>query len=65
MKRTSHNDHYDSVLTGLLLFAYPLYLLLLTLLILLFTKSWITFLLLLLLPFTAWSYVQLKPQLDK
>ena len=23
LKRTSHNDHYDSVLTGLLLFAYP------------------------------------------
>lgn len=65
LKKTSHNDHYDSVLTGLLLFAYPLYLLLLTLLIFLFTKSWLAFLLLLLLPFTAWSYVQLKPQLDK
>jgi 1-acyl-sn-glycerol-3-phosphate acyltransferase len=65
LKKTRHNDHYDSVLTGLLLFAYPLYLLLLTLLIFLFTKSWLAFLLLLVLPFSAWSFVQLKPQLDK
>ena len=63
--RTSRNDHYDSVLTGLLLFAYPLYLLVLTLLAYFFTKSLLSFLLFLFLPFTAWSYVQLKPQLDK
>jgi 1-acyl-sn-glycerol-3-phosphate acyltransferase len=64
-KRTSDNDHYDSVLTGILLFAYPLYLLLLTLAVFFTTASWLAFLLLILLPFTAWSYVQLKPQLYK
>ena len=64
-KRTSHNDHYDAVLTSILLFAYPLYLILLSLLVFFLIQSWLAFLLLLLLPFTAWSYVQLKPQLDK
>lgn len=65
LKRTSHNDHYDSVLTGLLLFAYPVYLFLMTLLVFFLTKSWLALLLFFLLPFTAWSYIQLKPQLDK
>lgn len=65
LKRTDHNDHYDSVLTGILLFTYPFYLLLLTIVILYITGSRMSFLLLLLIPFTAWSYVQLKPQLDK
>ena len=64
-KKTWSYDHFDSVMTGILLFAYPVYLLLVTLLALLITKSWLAFLLLLILPFTAWSYVQLKPQLDK
>lgn len=65
LKRTNHNDHYDSVLTGILLFAYPIYLLLLATGLFIFTHSWWAFLLLLLLPLTAWSYVQLKPQLDR
>ena len=64
-KRTNHNDHYDSVLTGILLFSYPLYILLLTLLLFYFIQSWYVLLLFLILPFTAWSYTQLKPQLDK
>jgi 1-acyl-sn-glycerol-3-phosphate acyltransferase len=64
LKRTNHNDHYDSVLTGILLFAYPAYLLLLTLILFFVINSWYVLLLLILLPFTAWSYVQLKSQLD-
>jgi hypothetical protein len=64
-KKTNHNDHYDSVLTGIFLFAYPAYLLLLTMILFFIIHSWYVFLLLILLPFTAWSYIQLKPQLDK
>ncbi|MGQ0739001.1 MAG: 1-acyl-sn-glycerol-3-phosphate acyltransferase [Bacteroidota bacterium] len=64
-KRTHDNDHFDSVMTGILLFAYPLYLLLLAGTALIITKCWWTFLLLIALPFTAWSFVQLKPQIDK
>jgi 1-acyl-sn-glycerol-3-phosphate acyltransferase len=64
LKRTDHNDHYDAVMTCILLFAYPIYLLLLVIVLFYFTNSWWALLLLPLLPFTAWSYVQLKPQLD-
>ena len=64
-KRTNHNDHYDSVIIAILLFAYPLYLLLITGLAFYFTGSWYVFLLWLLFPFTAWACTQLKPQLDK
>lgn len=64
-KRTAHNDHYDSVMTGILLFTYPLYLLLLVFVLWIVTKCWWVIFLLLVLPFTAWSYTQLKPQLDK
>jgi 1-acyl-sn-glycerol-3-phosphate acyltransferase len=63
-KRTNHNDHYDSILTGILLVTYPFYLLIITATLwIIFGYWWIVFLLLL-LPFTAWAYIQLKPQLD-
>lgn len=65
LTRTFNNDHYDSIMTAILLFAYPVYVLLLTIVLFLLTKSWYAFLLLLALPFTAWSCVQLKPQIDK
>lgn len=64
-QRTKDNDHYDSVLTALLLFIYPVYLLLMVMTAYLITKSWLVLLLLIVIPFTAWCYVQLKPQLDK
>ncbi len=64
-KRTYKNDHYDSVMMGILFLAYPFYLLLLITILWVFIKSWWVFVLVLLIPFTAWSYVQLKPQLDK
>ncbi|HSU28349.1 MAG TPA: 1-acyl-sn-glycerol-3-phosphate acyltransferase [Chitinophagaceae bacterium] len=64
-KRTHHNDHFDSVLTAILLFAYPVYIIVLTVAVFFFTHSWLAFLLILVMPLLAWSYVQLKPQLDK
>lgn len=62
--RTSGTDHYDSVLTAILLFAYPFYLMIIISIVLIVTKYWYAGFLLLILPFTAWSYTQLKPQLD-
>jgi 1-acyl-sn-glycerol-3-phosphate acyltransferase len=64
-KRTHKNDHYDSVMTGVLLFTYPIYLLIITLITWIILNSWWMVFLFLMVPFTAWSYVQLKPQLDK
>jgi 1-acyl-sn-glycerol-3-phosphate acyltransferase len=63
--RTSDNDHYDSVMTGILLLGYPVYLALLVTVAFICLQSWWVFTLLFILPFTAWCYVQLKPQLDK
>ena len=63
-KRTWNNDHYDAVLVSLLLLLYPLYLLILISTAILVTRNFYLLLLILVLPFTAWSYVQLKPQLD-
>lgn len=62
-KRTRENDHYDSVMTGILLLTYPLYVILISLSAVLLLSCWY-WLLLLILPFTAWCYVQVKPQLD-
>lgn len=56
------NDHYDSVMTALLFFFYPLYILIITLIVFFITKNAYFFLLLILLPFCAWSYLQLKKQ---
>lgn len=56
-------DHYDSIMTGLLFFLFPLYALALTLLLFFWTKNVYAFLLLALLPFSVWSYLQLKKQI--
>ncbi len=63
--RTKGTGHYDSVMTGVLIFAYPVYITLLLALLLLVCKSVWLWTLPLIMPFTAWAYVQLKPQLDK
>lgn len=63
-KKTFNNDHYDSVLVALLLFIYPFYLALITLIVLILTHNSFSWLSIVALPFTAWAYVQLKPQLD-
>jgi len=64
-KKTFNNDHYDSVLVALLLFSYTFYVLLISLIALLITGNFLALLLIIVLPFTAWAYAQLKPQLDK
>ncbi len=56
--------HFDSKMVGLLFFLYPVYLMLLVAVCYCNSKNWISILLFLLLPFTAWAYVQLKKQLD-
>jgi hypothetical protein len=65
LKKYSKMVHVDSMLIALALFSYPFYLLLITLLFFIILNTWWIFLLFLILPFTAWSYVQLKSQLDK
>lgn len=64
-KRTHDNDHYDSVMTGIFLFTYPIYLILLIAIFWIITNCWYAVFLLVILPFTAWSYTRLKTQLDK
>ena len=55
-------DHYDSIMTGLLFFFYPLYILAITLIVFFTTKNVYSFGLLIILPFSAWSYLQQKKQ---
>ncbi len=45
-------DHYDSLVVGLLFFAYPIYVLLLTLIVFLIIQNWSAFFLLLFIPAT-------------
>jgi len=63
-KKAGGTGHYDSVMMLLLFITYPLYLLLIVLITYLFAKTALVWWLLLIIPFTAWSYVQLKEQLD-
>ncbi len=56
--------HFDSKMVGFLFLLYPIYLLLISFCVLLLTNNWLSLLLLLILPFTAWAYIQLKKQLD-
>jgi len=64
-KRTFKNDHYDSVMMAILLFTYPVYLLIIIVILWIILHCWWIVSLLVLAPFMAWSYIQLKPQLDK
>jgi hypothetical protein len=61
-KKASHIDHYDSVLVGLLFILYPFYLLLAALVIHAFICGYWWLLVFVVLPFCAWSFVQLKKQ---
>lgn len=63
-KKYNNTGHVDSMQIALPLFIYPVYLLLIVILLFFILKSWWVFLLFLLLPFTAWSYVHIKGQLD-
>ena len=61
-KTSKHNDHYDSILIGMLFLFYPLYLVLLSLLVHWFFPGNFAWTVFILLPFCAWSYLQLKKQ---
>ncbi len=63
-KLVPDEGHYDSVMAGLALLIYPFFVLLITLLTVWLSSSWYGLTLLILVPFTAWAYIQLKPQLD-
>ena len=65
LKKAGHNDHFDSFMMVVLLFLYPVYLLLIFLSLYFSGFIFTAFFILVLLPFTAWAHVQLKPQLDK
>ena len=63
-KKYNNSGHVDAMQIVLPLLIYPFYLLLITfLLFFILNTSWV-FLLMIILPFTAWSYVQVKRQLD-
>jgi 1-acyl-sn-glycerol-3-phosphate acyltransferase len=64
LKKSADADHFDSIVVGLLFWIYPVYVTLLTVTAFLFTQNLFSFLLLPVLPFTAWAYVQVKKQLD-
>jgi len=64
-KKYSKTVHIDSMLIAIPLFSYPFYLLLITFLLFINLNTYWVFLLFIILPFTAWSYVQVKEQLDK
>ena len=58
--RKNPNDHYDSIMIGLLFFLYPLYLLVIVTIVY-FVTAWVfSWLLLILVPLTAWSLLQMK-----
>jgi len=56
-------DHYDSIMTGILFFVYPLYVLTITLGTLLITHNPLSFFLLIAIPFTALCLLHFKKQL--
>ncbi len=61
--RKRANDHFDSIILGLLFVIYPFYLLLFFVLAMHLINNRIAWLVLILLPFTAWSCLQTKKQL--
>ena len=64
-KKFNNTGHVDALQITLPLFIYPFYLLLIVVILFFILKTWWVFLLFIILPFTAWSYVQVKGQLDE
>lgn len=58
------DGHHDAKLVAFLFILYPIFLLIFAFTLLSITSNWFSLLTLLILPFTAWAYVQLKKQLD-
>ena len=63
-KKYTDTGHVDAMQIVLPIFIYPFYLLFITFLLFFTLNTYWVFLLMIILPFTAWSYVQLKGQLD-
>jgi len=63
-KKYNDTGHLDAMQIVLPLLIYPCYLLLITFLLFFTLNTYWAFLLMIVLPFTAWSYVQVKEQLD-
>lgn len=61
-KRGGHNDHYDSLMVGLLFLFYPFYLALIAIGVSSFTCNYWWVATFIVLPFCAWSFVQVKKQ---
>jgi 1-acyl-sn-glycerol-3-phosphate acyltransferase len=61
-KKTHDNDHFDSVMFGVLFFTYPLYVIGVSFLAVAIIESWWPLLLFVLMPCTAWCLTQVKPQ---
>lgn len=59
-KKFGRIGHYNSVLVGMLFLCYPFYLTLISLLVYFLFGSWWCICVFLLIPFTAWSLIQLK-----
>src|SRR6187401_7972 len=64
-KKYNNSGHVDAMQIVLPIFIYPFYLLLIIFLLFFTLNTYWVFILFIILPFTAWSYVQLKGQLDK
>ena len=64
-KKYEDSGHVDAMQITIPLFIYPVYLLLIVLILFFVLKTWWVIFLFIFLPFTAWSYVQLKGQLDE
>ncbi len=60
--KTAGTVHYDSVLLGILIVLYPLYILLLWLILFFTTCSWYSLFIIILSPFMVYSWVRLKQQ---
>lgn len=56
--------HYDAKMIAFLFILYPLFLITISTVLFSLTNNWLYFANMLVLPFTAWSFVQLKKQLD-
>jgi len=63
-KKYNNSGHVDAMQIVLPLLIYPFYLLLITFSLFFTLHTYWVFLLVIVLPFTAWSYVQVKEQLD-
>lgn len=63
IKTAAYPEFIDGILTALLVLSYPFYVALITLLLFILTGNCWTLLVMLVLPFTAWSFTQIKRQL--